>query len=210
MSNFRIHHQLERVFRLRLFRLRRRLTMPRCYLLTSKFLLPSLIALFVYLLVMDIKLYTAVKSRGPLSPVDSNMVRNYTKGIFWPLPVKKIMIGEATHFIRSPLAEIIESSLHFSELFPFITANVVSFTHFILSLICVRFLSSETLLWRQIGVVLFQLRNFLDSFDGVIYRAHAKRANYKSHYGSFGYYVDAVSDVLGGKKSNLSTLNIIS
>jgi hypothetical protein len=45
---------------------------------------------------------------------------------------------------------------------------------------------------------IFQLRDFLDSFDGVLYWAHAKRADYKSNYSSFGYFLDAVNDTFGG------------
>ena len=118
--------------------------------------------------------------------------------IFWPLPVKKIMIADATHFIRSPIAEFVEHSLKFSDLFPFITANSISLLHSVLSVLSIRFLSHDSLFWRQFGVCLFQFRNFLDSFDGVIYRALAKRTTYKSHYGSLGYFVDAFSDVFGG------------
>ncbi len=121
-----------------------------------------------------------------------------TIGVFWPLPVKKIMMAEGTHFIRSPLAEFVEHFLGFSYLFPFIGPNAISLTHCALSIVCIRFLVSDSLFWRQVGVCIFQFRNFLDSFDGVVYRAHANRHSYKSHYGSIGYYVDAFSDVFGG------------
>jgi hypothetical protein len=118
--------------------------------------------------------------------------------IFWPLPIKKIMMAQTTHYIRSPLAEFVEYGFGFSHLFPFVNANSVSLVHCILSLISVRFLIQSSLFLRQIGVALFQFRNFLDSFDGVIYRAQAKNSSYKSHYGSMGYFVDAFSDVFGG------------
>lgn len=38
----------------------------------------------------------------------------------------------------------------------------------------------------------------MDCFDGVVFRAHSKTQRYKSYYGDFGYYVDAISDILGG------------
>ena len=85
-----------------------------------------------------------------------------------------------------------------STMFPFISANFISLTHCALSIVSVKFLINDSLFWRQVGVCIFQFRNFLDSFDGVIFRAHAKRTTYKSHYGSIGYYVDAFSDVFGG------------
>ena len=61
-----------------------------------------------------------------------------------------------------------------------------------------KFFSSESLTRRRIGVLIFQFRTFLDCFDGVVFRAHAHSQRYKSHYGDFGYYVDAISDILGG------------
>jgi hypothetical protein len=49
-----------------------------------------------------------------------------------------------------------------------------------------------------LGVLIFQIRCLLDSFDGVVFRAHMKNQRYKSYYGDVGYYVDALSDILGG------------
>jgi hypothetical protein len=204
----------EKWLRLKLFYLKR--SVPRCYLFSSKFMLTASLLLAVYILFMDIKLIGRVKNRAPLKPFAANnspharfLAATSTKtsaqsaaagpiGVFSPLPVKKIMMAEGTHFIRSPLAELVERSLGFTSLFPFIGPNVISFTHCALSIVCIRFLISDALSWRQVGVCVFQFRNFLDSFDGVVYRAHANRHAYKSHYGSIGYYVDAFSDVFGG------------
>ena len=58
--------------------------------------------------------------------------------------------------------------------------------------------ASESLCRRQLGVLIFQLRTFLDSLDGVVFRARSHSKLYKSHHGDFGYYVDALSDILGG------------
>jgi hypothetical protein len=129
----------------------------------------------------------------------SNNYNNHASGsIFWPLPVKKIMMADATHYIRSPIAEFVEYAFSFSEIFPFISANFISLSHCALSVVSIKFLINDNLFWRQFGVCIFQFRNFLDSFDGVIYRAHAKKSIYRSNYGSMGYFVDAFSDVFGG------------
>jgi len=195
---------------LKLSFLRRRST---CYLLSSKFILTMTFIILVYYLTMDTILYHKIKQRGPYmtksnyNEIDKSIKlqndNNENKqrkmySIFSPLPVKKIMMAESTHYVRSPLAELVEKVFLFSEIFPFMSANVISVLHCILSVVCVRFFISDSLFVRQLGVCLFQFRNFLDSFDGVIYRAHAKKNMYKSHYGSFGYYVDAFSDVFGG------------
>lgn len=199
------------MIKLKIFNLKRRL--PTCYLLSSKSILTLAIILFTYILIMDIKLFGMARTRGAfvssktinksltrvsLLPLGLDQHQSPGYSLFRPLPVKKIMMAEATHYIRSPLAEFVEHGLGFSTLFPFISANFISLTHCALSVISIKFLAHESLFWRQVGVCLFQFRNFLDSFDGVIYRSHAKRSTYKSHYGSIGYFVDAVSDVFGG------------
>jgi len=163
-------------------------------------------------------LISNIKNRGPYHPLKQptntklilNSITNAetstnpkqiyveNKSFFWNLPVKKIMMADATHFLRSPIAELVEYVFNFSEFFPFITANTVSFLHNILSIVSIRYLAHDSLVWRQFGVCIFQFRNFLDSFDGVLYRAHAKKNEYKSNYGSFGYFVDAISDTFGG------------
>ena len=195
--------------------------LPTCYLLSSKFILSMMLTITIYFFTMDTILVFKIKNRhlmnayyyngknsvdysSLLTTLSSN--EQFTKsqelippnGIFWPLPVKKIMMVESTHYMRSPVAEFIETNLHFSEIFPFISANIISITHCILSVVSTKFLCSDSLFKRQFGVCIFQFRNFLDSFDGVIYRAHAKKRVYKSHYGSIGYFIDAVSDVFGG------------
>ena len=194
---------------------------PTCYLLSSKFILTAMSVILIYFFTMDIILVSKVKHRGSFKPLPSNLqhtgqpvIKNDThtpisvneefdkphmQDSFWyPLPVKKIMMADPTHYIRSPIAEFVEKKLGFSEHLPFISANGISLFHCVLSGISIKFLIDDSLFWRQFGVVLFQFRNFLDSFDGVIYRAHAKRTTYKSHYGSLGYLVDAFSDVFGG------------
>ena len=46
---------------------------------------------------------------------------------------------------------------------------------------------------------LFFFRTWLDSFDGIVYRAHAGRhLQYNSAYSSIGYFIDGFVDTLGG------------
>jgi hypothetical protein len=186
-------HSIEHWAKLKLIQLRR--SVPRCYLFSSKFILGAATLLTLYFLAMDITLLIRVRKRGPLTPFlpasqnktknsdeitirsstnPSSVTTQHTVWVFWPMPVKKIMMAEGTHFFRSPIAEFVEQTLGFSTIFPFVGPNLISLTHCVLSVICIRFLISDALFWRQMGVCLFQFRNFLDSFDGVVYRAHAK------------------------------------
>jgi len=109
------------------------------------------------------------------------------------------MIASATAFLRSPAAEALGAALRLGARPPLVSAHAVSLAHACLSVASVRWLASERLRARQLGVALFQLRNFLDSFDGVVYRARSRTRAYASNYGSGGYWVDALSDTLGGK-----------
>ena len=102
------------------------------------------------------------------------------------------------HYVRSPLAEQVEATLHFSYYFPFISANAISYFHCFLSFVSMKFIAHESLYRRRLGVFIFQIRTFLDCLDGVIFRAHIKNKRYRSYYGSFGYYVDMFSDIFGG------------
>lgn len=115
------------------------------------------------------------------------------------ISIKKLMVGQMSFYIRTPLAYFLEDYFSISVNLPWLTANLISFTHVVLSFVSVKFLAdAESLERRQLGCVIFHVRNFLDSLDGVIYRAHVKQTTFKSNYGSFGYLVDAVSDTVGG------------
>ena len=58
-----------------------------------------------------------------------------------------------------------ESKFHFTYYFPLISANSISFLHCFLSLISIKFFSSESLFRRQIGVLIFEIRSFLDCLE---------------------------------------------
>ncbi|CAF3069241.1 unnamed protein product [Rotaria socialis] len=176
---------------------RRHFCMRTVHLLVAHPIYSCLLLFIMYLQIMDIILYFKIRSRGPLH--SNTMIDNDTKLFkFISLSVKDIIVGHFTHYIRSPLAELIESKLHFTDYFPFISANAISFFHCCLSVISIRFFSSDSLLKRRIGVFIFVCRNFLDCLDGIVYRAHKKNSVSKSHNENLGYYVDGLSDVLAG------------
>jgi hypothetical protein len=135
--------------------------------------------------------------------------------VFKPLSVKLIMIDHATHYVHDILARFVEDTLHFTHMFPWVTANLVSFAGLAAALIGSRMILSDNLCVRQAGALLFELRNFADSLDGVVYRSKKRehdrlklqegtldrptQANvYRSEYGSYGYNVDVICDGLGG------------
>ena len=119
----------------------------RNYLISNKTIVISSICLCVYLLIMDSILIHELKYQESLASVKFTSLNTLIPGsqnksmkrfapkverdktLFFPLPVKKVMMADTTMFIRSPLAEVVEKYFSFSSLFPFITANMISFTH---------------------------------------------------------------------------------
>ncbi|CAF3069259.1 unnamed protein product [Rotaria socialis] len=156
-----------------------------------------LLLFVVYLQIMDMILYCKIRSRGPLH-ANAQTTSDTNLKLFASLPVKRIMVGQITQYVRSPLAEYVESDLYFTSYFPSISPNAISMFHCFLSIISIKFFSSDSLLQRRIGVLIFEFRNFLDCLDGVVFRARIKNLRYKSYRGNLGYYMDGITDVLSG------------
>ncbi|GFO46906.1 ceramide phosphoethanolamine synthase [Plakobranchus ocellatus] len=118
---------------------------------------------------------------------------------FTHLSVKAILSDHPRHYIFTPSTELFNSFTGFTDRLPFISADAVSFTHLLCAFISGKFVASENLSDRRIGVGIFFFRTWLDSLDGIVYRAHAGRhLQYNSGYSSIGYFVDGFVDTLGG------------
>lgn len=61
--------------------------------------------------------------------------------------------------------------LHISDKLLFITPDMISLSHVAIAALGARLVISESLTQRRIGVVLFELRSMLDSYDGMVARA---------------------------------------
>lgn len=145
---------------------------------------------------MDIALLVYVQEWIPYEPHKPPKGGGFSP--FQRISVKQIMIDHMTSFIHEPCAEYFEIIFHFSYYFSWVTPNMVSIFHFFLALVACKLISGDQLFWRQIGVILFEMRTWLDSLDGVIYRARSKDALYTSGWGTLGYKIDAAADILAG------------
>ena len=58
-----------------------------------------------------------------------------------------------------------------SEKLTFISADMISFSHVMVGAVAGKFLGSEILNQRRLGVLLFEVRSFLDSLDGLVARS---------------------------------------
>ncbi|BFZ24374.1 hypothetical protein BsWGS_27412 [Bradybaena similaris] len=118
---------------------------------------------------------------------------------FTHLSIKAVMNDPTSQYIFNPSAEYFDRITKFSTVFSFITPNMISLTHLLLGLVAGKFIASENLHDRRVGVLIFQLRVWLDTLDGVVYRAqNNKHLQLKSIRTSLGYYMDITCDTLGG------------
>ncbi|KAG8223590.1 hypothetical protein J437_LFUL004110 [Ladona fulva] len=86
---------------------------------------------------------------------------------------------------------------NFSETFYFITPNMISVSHVIISLFAIRFFGSSRLSLRQVGFLLYQVRLFLDALDGTVARARAHHSLSYLDMNSSGFILDGVCDAIG-------------
>ena len=127
------------------------------------------------------------------------------------------MVDHVSHYIHDIFARYLEDTLHFTSIFPWVTANTVSFTGLGISMIGSRLIISERIEYMRLGAILIELRNLGDALDGVVYRSTQRRLNkvnelinkevvtmptqpqvYQSNHGTSGFKVDAICDGLGG------------
>ncbi|GFO46907.1 ceramide phosphoethanolamine synthase-like isoform x1 [Plakobranchus ocellatus] len=156
------------------------------------------LVLVTYYLIMDIILFMRFRTvdivedskPGPPDEVYSP---------FTHLSIKALMNDHTSQYVISPSAEYFDMATRFSTVFSFITPNVISFTHLFLGLVSGKFVASEHLHDRRVGVLIFQVRTWLDAFDGVVYRSQSNtHLQFQSVRNTTGYYVDTTCDALGG------------
>lgn len=126
--------------------------------LTMAFLAISII----YFVVMDVSLYSRVKyyrvketandtpPYRPTIPCDLNPLCAVT--------VKGLTLDHPNHFLLSPLAALMDKILGISESWYWLTPNLISGFHVFVAVLAGKFVSSESLTQRRLGVMLFQLR----------------------------------------------------
>ena len=150
-----------------------------------------LLAIVIYFAWMDVALYYKLQSH----PENLLLTQNYQEfkipsktnsttpkiGItpkmeafdpFNPLSLKLLMLDHANHYVYYPLGSFLDLDvLKISEKLTFITPDMISFSHVMVGALAGKFLSSEMLNQRRIGVLFFEVRSFLDSLDGLVARS---------------------------------------
>lgn len=110
--------------------------------------------------------------------------------------VKAILLDHTNHYLFAPLATIFDEVIGFSRS-TFISANMISGFHVFVAILAGRFVASDSLCYRRLGVVLFQFRTFLDDLDGHVARQKKNIRGERSEIGTAGYYIDGLCDGLG-------------
>lgn len=111
--------------------------------------------------------------------------------------VKGLMVDHINHYIYGPLCCIIDIALGISERMLFLTPNMISIFHVFVAFVGAKLLTSQNLAMRRLGVVLFQIRMFLDDLDGHVARERKHIKGERSEVGSLGYWVDGICDLVG-------------
>lgn len=196
-----------------------------------KLLCIGFVCLIFYFIWMDIALYVNLQRWTPPAQTIEHQNKTINEKItlnsvidknnkqdpfstFNPLTVKLIMIDHMTHYVHDILARFLVDFMGLARLFPWMSANFVSFAGLFLAMIGSKLMISDNLMHRQLGAVLFECRNLADSLDGVFSRSQkrehaeyirvnhikekAEVVSFSSNYGTFGYNVDIICDILGG------------
>lgn len=111
--------------------------------------------------------------------------------------VKALMVDHINHYIYGPLCAVVDIGLGISSRMPLITPNIISLSHVLVACVGAKLLTCKSLAARRVGVVLFQLRMFLDDLDGHVARERKHIKGERSEVGTLGYWVDGICDLLG-------------
>lgn len=165
--------------------------------------------LLLYFMVMDILLYKHVQEIPPVfrsNWTTDNLTAESTASVneddhkvyspFEGISVKMMMMDQPNDYIHIPMATIFNKVTHFSEIFYFITPNMISLVSILPALLSAKFVTSNILLNRQIGVLLFEFRNFMDALDGAVYRSRQHLYTFVTNTQSLGGVVDGIADVI--------------
>lgn len=170
----------------------------------SKMLVGLLFLMILFYVWMDVNLYIRVQSY----PRDRNFAQNLTpnyKDAAWfscdvtPLcdvTVKALLLDHTNHYLLAPLVMIVDNVVGISQT-AWITPNSISFFHVFVAVVSGKFVSSDSLVYRRVGVVLFEFRTFLDDMDGHVARARKHIRGERSEIGTSGYYIDGLCDAIG-------------
>ncbi|XP_014473867.1 PREDICTED: ceramide phosphoethanolamine synthase [Dinoponera quadriceps] len=173
---------------------------------TNRACLALLLLSLLYFLGMDLLLYLRTQNYD-VRPRTNNDTRQTGAAYHSPIlceldpicmvTVKALMLDHPNHFILSPLASLVDHLLGISHCWTWLSPNAISAFHVLVAVIGARFVTRSSLAYRRLGLLLFQVRAWLDNLDGHVARQRRNIEGERSDVGSIGYLVDGVADGLG-------------
>jgi len=167
-----------------------------------KYLSMLVAALAIYLLWMDVGLYLELQKFTPRTPGSlaglnkSSPHAPYSFSPFCPMTVKLLLLPPSIQYVDEPLAYL---TVHLSSIADYISPNAVSFIGVAVAACSARFMVHPDSHYRNLGVLLFKVRDYIDGLDGSIARerAHTHSVGHVANPDSWGWMVDGVCDGFG-------------
>jgi len=151
---------------------------------------PALAFTAIYFCWMDVATYVHLQ-RMPLLPHRHlNISSREVFSPFSPLTVKQLMQSPVNHYVEETFGHWVVSVTSLADS---VTPNLVSLMGVACATLSARMLAADSLRVRQLGVLVYKVRDFLDSVDGWIARERSGEV-LKMRSGTTGYYVDGYCD----------------
>lgn len=153
----------------------------------------------MFCFIMDIQMYYRVQDFA-VRPIKDSL--QYESSIpcdlnpFCVVTVKGLMLDYLNFYIFGPLAALFDKIFELSS-WQWLSPNYISYFHVFVACIAGKLISNKSLWQRRLGVIVFQMRSWLDDFDGLVARKRKHISGERSDVGSTGYFVDAICDALG-------------
>lgn len=124
--------------------------------------------------------------------------------------IKGLFMDPLNQHIFMPLSRLTEVGLDMHTRWPWISPDRISVAHVLVAAVGMRFLACrESLGARQLGVLLFAVRFYLDALDGEVARATYKMKLSDPGIGSHGHIVDGLCDLAGTVFQLLGTMVLL-
>ncbi|XP_057319988.1 ceramide phosphoethanolamine synthase [Microplitis mediator] len=166
----------------------------------EKRLILSFFVVYIFFCVaMDLRMYYRIQNYS-IRPTKDGFKYESTVPCdlnpFCIVTVKGLMLDYLNFYVLGPLAALTDRIFLLSK-WEWLSPNYISLFHVLIACLSGKLISSKSLLHRRIGVVVYQVRSWLDDVDGLVARKRKHIGGEHSDVGSTGYYVDALCDSLG-------------
>lgn len=127
-----------------------------------------LLVTLLYFAWMDVALYYKLQSQPEnllltqnIQELKNNASQIITQAFdpFNPISLKLLMLDHLNHYVYYPIGSWLDVDvLKISQNLTFITPDMISWSHVLVAAVAAKFLASDLLFQRRIGVLLFELR----------------------------------------------------